>query len=162
MILKLLITFLLIGLLIESADALTFQHFLRTPELSDWPLRVFTHTLNELDGDSTNEISTSLFTNGMTAIQLDVYIDARLVRSGICKESEHLLFYIPSTSGQILDIYAQLNSTNAGEAAILIRTATSTSELNFIDELEFLFYIFNLNIISYNKTPSKWFICKIS
>ena len=136
MILKLLTTFLLIELLTESADALTFQHFFRTPALSSWPVRVFTHTLNELDGDSTNELSTSLFTNGMTAIQLDVYIDTRLVRSGICKEGEQLLFYIPSsTSGQILDIYARLNSTNAGEAAVLIRTATTPSELNSISSI---------------------------
>ena len=131
MILKLLTTFLFIEFVIKTANSLTFQHFLRTPTLSNWPLRVFTHTLNELDGDSTNEISTSLFTNGMTAIQLDVYIDAQLVRSGICKEGEQLLFYIPSsTSGLALDIYARLNSTNAGEAAVLIRTATTPSELN--------------------------------
>ena len=76
MILKLLTTFLFIEFVIKSADALSFQHFFLTPSLSNWPLRVFTHTLNALDGDSTNEISTSLFTNGMTAIQLDVYIDA--------------------------------------------------------------------------------------
>ena len=134
MILKLLTTFVLIEFLTESAYPLTFQHFFRTPALSSWPVRVFTHTLNELDGDSTNEISTSLFTNGMTAIQLDVYIDARLVRSGICKEGEQLLFYIPSsTSGLSLDIYARLNSTNAGEAAVLIRTATTPSELNSIE-----------------------------
>ena len=141
MILKLLTTFVLIEFLTKSAYPLTFQHFFRTPTLSDSPLCVFTHTLNELDGDSTNEISTSLFTNGMTAIQLDVYIDARLVRSGICKEGEQLLFYIPSsTSGLSLDIYAQLNSTNAGEAAVLIRTATLSSLLKFIDLFNFPFY----------------------
>ena len=91
--------------------------------------QIYTTTINSIDEKNTIELSTGLYTGGVTSIQVEIEINSQIIQSGVLREGDKLLFCIPeATSGQSLNIYAKTTiNTQSGDVVVIIRYSNGPS-----------------------------------
>ena len=102
--------------------------FINVP-LTNSSKQSFATTLNAIDESTTHELSAGLFYGGVTSVQVDIQIDSKVIQSGVLREGDKLLFYIPeASSGQILAVFVQISTgPQTGDAVVTIRNSNGPS-----------------------------------